>query len=84
MPRTPQAERPIERTPDSWKRIALPELAIRTTSFSPSVKPTPINESPDFNSIAIFPLVRCRLNSVNTTFLTIPCCVAIKIKCFSS
>ena len=79
MPRTPAAVRPIGRTSDSWKRMALPELAHSMMSHSPSVMATSTSRSPSWSSIARMPAVRGRENESSEVFLTVPSLVAMKM-----
>src|SRR5690606_10304921 len=58
IPRTPVAVRPIGRTLDSLKRIALPERKASTISLVPLVKQASINWSPSLIFIALIPFAR--------------------------
>ena len=87
MPRTPPAERPIDRTSASLKRMLIPSLVISTTSspgsftslFStmlPRVNFTSIRASPGSMPMAMMPPLRTLENSLREVFFTVPCCVA--------
>ena len=78
IPRTPLAERPIERTSVSAKRMALPSFENNIICCSPSVMATPIKVSSSFNSMARKPLERTLPNCSSSTRLTVPAAVAIK------
>ncbi len=79
-PRTPQAVRPIARTSDSRKRIALPAEVNSMMPWLPSVMSTPINWSSSRRSTAMIPLVRGREKSTSGVFFTVPEAVAMNTK----
>ena len=77
IPWTPDASRPIARTPVSWKRIAWPLRDTIRTSSLPDEWRTPTSSSPSRILIAMIPSERSGvLYAASFVFLTTPFFVA--------
>src|SRR5690606_22254048 len=83
IPRTPVAVRPIGRTLDSLKRIALPERKAITISLVPLVKQASINWSPSLIFIALIPFARRLAYGSSDVFLLVPRLVHIMMQLFA-
>ena len=83
IPRTPAAERPMERASLSLKRTARPVREARITSAFGASSCTSRIRSPSLMVMALMPAVRGREYASSGVFFTVPCSVQNMRKVFS-
>ena len=81
MPRTPRAVRPMERTSDCGKRMAIPARVPMKISPCPSVSSAPTTASSGSTPMAMMPPDRTCRKALRSTRLTTPRRVPMATKC---